>query len=545
MKVSFFTIIIIFHFAIRLLANDTLAVYTAPLGVRTSEKFSVNVSQNGINQQSFVYYSTPWDNDEHNASEIRTGVIKGINSNEKLREFYFKGNVADINMQQSVAWTCFSFSGTIKIAIKFKPGNINEFKVLPTAAGIQGFIVNNDILELVINKPEKLAIVINGDYLNPLFLFADAPEVGVPDKNTRGTLVIKPGDNLSRVKKKASTSHTLYFEPGVHNIGVGFEVFSNQTIYLAGGAYVLGTFHGMNACNVNFRGRGILSGDSISREYVYRLKGKPYQQSVVERMRYHAINMLAEDNKKSWNTFADYPGVGSDNLNIEGITIASPRQFFIRASGVPITIHNVKMVGSWPYNTDGVSAIGQANTTVYDCFFNNNDDAIYVNPDYVNIHHCIFWQNNNGCVFQFSWGGDPKNHKGGYIHDNDIVFSGYTNDANNRMIIGSRKSGPGDITDIYFKNIRIEGPVWCLFRLETNGSGNLGSISNIRFENITVNGPVINKSRIVSSKGIKQGESSASWIKDIFFKNVIINDKPLSINDIDIDKFQTKNIIVE
>ena len=544
-KVSFFTIIISFLFAIRSLANDTLAVYTAPHGVRTSEKFAVNVSQNGNIQQSFVYYSTPLDNDEHNATQVRTGVINGINANEKLRTFYFKGKIADINKEQSVAWTCFSFSGTIKIAIKFKLENINEFKVLPTAAGLQGVVVDNNVLEITIDKPAKLAIVINGDYLNPLFLFADAPEVGVPNKNAKGTLVIKPGDKISKLKNKSSKASCIYFEPGVHNIGVGFEVFSNQTIYLAGGAYVMGTFHGMKACNVNFRGRGILSGDSISREYVYRLKGKPYQQSVVERMRYHAINMLAEDNKKSWNTFADYPGVGSDNLNIEGITIASPRQFFIRASGVPITIHNVKMVGSWPYNTDGVSCIGQANTTVYDCFFNNNDDAIYVSPDYVNIHHCIFWQNNNGCVFQFSWGGDPKNHKGGYIHDNDIVFAGYTNEANNRMIFGSRKSGPGDIADIYFKNIRIEGPVWSLFRLETNGSGNLGSISNIRFENITVDGPVINKSRIISSKGIKEGETSTSWIKDIYFKNVMINGKPISKDDIEMNGFQIKNILIE
>jgi len=525
-------------------AEDFVAVYPAPKGVHSSPRYLVEVEQNHKQYSSFVYLSTPLDNDEHNAVEVRTGVIKGINENETLRQFYFKGKTMPPDTEQSVAWTCFSFSGIIKTRIRFLHGDIREYKILPSAAGIEALVSGNELV-FNLNEPHKLAIVINGDYLNPLFLFADAPEVGVPDKNTKGTLVIKPGDNLSKVKNKASKSHTLYFEPGVHNIGVGFEVFSNQTIYLEGGAYVLGTFHGMKACNVSFRGRGVLSGDSISREYVYRLKGKPYQQSVVERMRYHAINMLAEDNRKNWNTFADYPGVGSDNLNIEGITIASPRQFFIRASGVPITIHNVKMVGSWPYNTDGVSAIGQAHTTVYDCFFNNNDDAIYVSPDYVNVHHCIFWQNNNGCVFQFSWGGDPKNHKGGYIHDCDIIFTGHVSEANNRMIFGSRKSGPGDIKDILFKNIRIEGPVWSLIRLETNGAGNLGSISNIQFENITVNGPIIKKSTIISSRGRRMGETSASWISDIRFKNVLLNGKPFSADDIMIDSFQTKDIIIE
>ncbi len=118
-------------------------------------------------------------------------------------------------------------------------------------------------------------------------------------------------------------------------------------------------------------------------------------------------------------------------------------------------------------------------------------------------------------------------------------------EANNRMIFGSRKSGPGDIKDILFKNIRIEGPVWSLIRLETNGAGNLGSISNIQFENITVNGPVIKKSTIISSRGRKPGETSDSWISNIRFKNVVLNGKPFSADDLLIDSFQTKNIIIE
>jgi polygalacturonase len=113
------------------------------------------------------------------------------------------------------------------------------------------------------------------------------------------------------------------------------------------------------------------------------------------------------------------------------------------------------------------------------------------------------------------------------------------------MIFGSRKSGSGDISDIYFKNIRIEGPVWSLFRLETNGSGDLGSIYNIRFEDITVNGPIINKNRIRSSIGHKEGETSSSWIKDISFKNVLINGKPLTKEDIEIGDFQVEGIRIE
>ncbi len=113
------------------------------------------------------------------------------------------------------------------------------------------------------------------------------------------------------------------------------------------------------------------------------------------------------------------------------------------------------------------------------------------------------------------------------------------------MIIGSRKSGPEDISDVHFKNIRIEGPVWSLFRLETNGAGNLGSLYNITLENITVNGPVINKSTIISSKGRNDGESSTSWVRDITLKNILINGKKMTKHDIVIGDFQVINTVIE
>jgi hypothetical protein len=519
-------------------------VYPAPKGVKTSDRYKVKVADDKNKSDSFVYYSTPLDDDSPKAESTRNGVIKGINENEALRNFYFGGKTADLNTEQSVAWTCFSFKGKIQITVE-NSSEIKSFKILPSNLNLKGTILNNQ-LSFTLDNPSKLAVVINGDYLNPLFIFGDAPEVAVPSKTAVGTLLIKEGTNFKNIREKVKKASVIYFEPGVHPIGVAFEIFSNQTVYLAGGAYLVGTLHGMMASNVTIRGRGVLAGDGISRAEVLAMKSvNDTKIKVAKRMRYHAINMLSAENETSWNSFADNPGKGCDNLNIEGITIASPRQFFIRATGVPITIHNVKMLGSWPYNTDGVSTIGQGHTTVFDCFFNCNDDAIYVSPNYCNIHHCTFWQGNNGCVFQFHWGSSPVDEQGGYIHDCDIIHSGHVAEANNRMLIGSRKSGPGDLSDVYFRNIRIEGPVWSLFRIETNESGNVGSFKNIHFENISVNGFVLNKSTIKSSKNRKEGETSTSWIKDIYFKNVTINGKKITKDDFDIGTFQVENVVIE
>jgi len=519
-------------------------VYPAPKGVKSSARYTLSVIQDGRAFQSFVYYSTPLDNDADNAEKIRHEVISGINSNEQLKNFYFQGQEKPLDTEQSVAWSCFSFSGKIQVEISI-PDTISSFKILPSSAGIEGIVKGNKLMFLL-DSPQKLSVVINNDYLNPLFVFADPLEVGVPDKSADGTLVIHEGDDCNTIKEKVKKASVLWFEPGVHHIGVGFQVYEGQTVYLEGGSYLLGTIHGYMSPNVTIKGRGVLAGDEISRSAVLALKRETgFTKRIVERMRYHAINMLCAQNDSSWNAFADYPGKGCDNLVIEGITIASPRQFYIRATGVPMTVYNVKMVGSWPYNTDGFSGIGQANTTVFDCFFHCNDDAIYVTPDNCHIHHCNFWQGNNGCVFQFAWGSAPKTQGGGFIHDCNILHNGHVAEANNRMVFGSRKQGPGDIENIHFKNINVEGPVWSLIRLETNGDGELGSFRNIVFENINVDGPVIHKSRIISSKGRNDGSPSTSWIQDITLKNVRLNGNPLSREDLEVDEFQVDNVLVE
>lgn len=524
--------------------NDGVDVYPMPEGVQESPHFNVSVVQCGIKQNSFVYYSTPLDNDADNAGKIRHEVVRGINQNKKLRDFYFHGQEKPLDSEQSVSWTCFSFSGKIHVKISGKKA-ISSFKILPSSAGIKG-IVDGNMLNFTLDSPQKLGIVLNDDYLNPLFLFADAPEVGLPDKIDPGTLVIKQGSDCKKLVQQVKKASVIWFEPGVHHIGVGFQVYDNQTVYLEGGSYLLGTIHGYMAPNVTIRGRGVLAGDSISRKEVLNLKHQSgFTQRIVQRMRFHAINMLSNQNDSSWNAFADFPGHGCDNLTIEGITIASPRQFFIRATGVPMTIYNVKMVGAWPYNTDGFSGIGQTNTTVFDCFFNNNDDAIYVAPNNCHIHHCNFWQGNNGCVFQFAWGSAHQTQGGGFIHDCNILHVGHVAEANNRMVFGSRKSGSGDIENIHFKNINIEGPVWSLIRLETNGVGELGSLKNITFENIQVNGQVLNKSTILSSIGRKVGEESTSWIEDITMKNIRINGRKMTKDDFIIGNYHVKNIQFE
>ena len=118
-------------------------------------------------------------------------------------------------------------------------------------------------------------------------------------------------------------------------------------MYLAPGSYVHGGFITTGHQPIKIHGRGILSGEK------YKLDDSRFSYAIVPMDK------------------------GSYHLE-EGLVIVDPPGFFIRVlTGDHNTVRNVKTVGAWTYNTDGVS-VGN-NGLVEDSFFMVNDDAIKIN----------------------------------------------------------------------------------------------------------------------------------------------------------------------
>nr|KAG5714633.1 hypothetical protein BaRGS_000121 [Batillaria attramentaria] len=86
---------------------------------------------------------------------------------------------------------------------------------------------------------------------------------------------------------------------------------------------------------------------------------------------------------------------------IEGVTISESMGFFFRALSDSCTVRNIKTVGAWINNNDGI-ATGD-NGVVQDCFIHANDDAIKIYSDGMHVSRCVVWQGLNGAVFQTGW----------------------------------------------------------------------------------------------------------------------------------------------
>ena len=103
----------------------------------------------------------------------------------------------------------------------------------------------------------------DGPPIHTVTIFAN-PFLSAPSLEDPGVLQVSPG-------QEAPTEgpwHTLYFLPGLHDIGLDFLIKANRSYYISGEAVVYGTLSKDeklegNGENIHIYGHGTLSGDKI------------------------------------------------------------------------------------------------------------------------------------------------------------------------------------------------------------------------------------------------------------------------------------------
>ena len=139
---------------------------------------------------------------------------------------------------------------------------------------------------VTINKPSLFAVDINGQMdnqntgkipnngtqdrgyydgppIHTLTIFANPFLDNKPSLEDEGVYPVAPGE---RPPEKGSWN-TLYFMPGIHDIGHSFTVWQNKTYYIPGDAIIYGTMNNNifeDAQNVTIFGHGTISGDRLT-----------------------------------------------------------------------------------------------------------------------------------------------------------------------------------------------------------------------------------------------------------------------------------------
>ncbi|MCG8699295.1 MAG: T9SS type A sorting domain-containing protein, partial [Bacteroidales bacterium] len=84
---------------------------------------------------------------------------------------------------------------------------------------------------------------------------------------------------------------------------------------------------------------------------------------------------------------------------IYGITMVNGRHFAARVSA-DAHVQNVKFYG-YRANNDGI--VAGADSKIENCFFKCNDDHIKLYNPRMIVRNCVFYEQQNGAIFQFAW----------------------------------------------------------------------------------------------------------------------------------------------
>lgn len=382
---------------------------------------------------------------------------------------------------------------------------IDKCTIRPTEYGIVPKITGNTV-EFKLPGPCQTVVEFDGHY-EALHLFANPEKLSV-DK----------------------TEATRYFKPGVHNAGL-ITVGSNETIYIDEGAIVYGAIRSENASNIKIVGKGILDASRMSEGHIISLEGV------------------------------------KDAL-IEGIIMKEPLGWAV----VPyycdgVTFDNVKLIGFWRSNTDGIDIVNSKNVTIRNSFVRSFDDCITFKGqkgvydsqqnarvmENITVDNCVLWNDWGKC---FEFGAETVVDEIRNVNIRNCFIPHFT------MVAMSIQNGDrARVHDVHFENISVEEPImeramlngrpygtdWWgttigmeVMRTEWSQDEIRGNIDNITFKNIRHIGTVC---RGVSITGLDADHKT----KDIHITDYSVHGVKVDSKDNSYIKIgdYTENVIVD
>ena len=482
-------------------ADDSLLVYPPVPGLAASEHYKVRVRPAGRGEWKSAF---AWET-----------VCKTV---EKKTDAYF-----DHLAGWTHAYVNFETTGAVEIEIARANGEPIRTAAVHPQRKASACAVRDGRALVTLDQPCLVAVDIDGQmdgqdtgkgYKGPpihtISIFANPPLIGKPRPGDPGVQIVKPGE----LPPADGSWTTLYFLPGVHDIGLAYPLRADRQYYIPGDAIVYGTLSSTKwgeGKNIRIFGLGTLSGA--------RLKHPGYVKPSIpekEHARYRPIEI-----------------VGTTDTRVEGITIADSATHSLMLihpykPGHPNEVKWTKIF-TWRANGDGINPFG--NTLIEDCFIRTQDDSLYVNGP--GIRRTVLWNDANGSSFVLS--STPQlTGRTLLVEDCDVIYArAKWHHWSGGRVFNMRGEGGGAAgSGVIFRNINIEDPrptlqqfFLCMTMPEPYSkdaeSREPGDLAGLVFENIAIAAP-----GVLGEPQMLWGKPGAR-IRDIIFKNLTIGGKPV------------------
>ncbi len=251
--------------------------------------------------------------------------------------------------------------------------------------------------------------------------------------------------------------NVIYFGRGEHNVGT-ITLESNQTLFIDEGAVVFGCVKAVDAENIRILGNGILDNSKNKEKILFEYNAENNTSAIKNAKRQHTVQL-------------EY----CENITIKGITIRDSLVYNIRPIACKrLNISNVKIIGCWRYNSDGIDMHNCEDVVIENCFIRTFDDSICIKG-----FDCYYEGDVEKAVKEAMY----RNGKAYDVFRNVLVKNCVIwNDWGKCLEIGAETRAE-EITNIHFLDCCI---IHVTHRVLDINNVDYADVNNIRFENISV-----------------------------------------------------------
>lgn len=437
---------------------------------------------------------------------------------------WWPGHQRPLDQTEFASYANFSISGKVTVTIKSINKPINKVDIRPCALGIIPEIQGNTIT-FTIDKPCHFTVEIN-DWHGCLHVFASKPEEYAVDINDQ---------------------NVIYFGPGIHKAGL-ITLKSNQTLYLHESAVVYGTIYANEAENIKVLGRGVIDSS------IYK-RGTEYKGDLSESEEVLLALKEMNENRGVGNVLMRF----CKNVVIDGVIFRDPPEWSFNIYNCQnVVINDVKLIGLWRYNADGIDIWLGKDFVISNSFIRSFDDSIVARGtcgekdedvfENMYVHNCVLW-----C----EWGRAIEVWTSAYpSHINKLLFKDcyIIRTCHVAMDLQIYDSGPTYMNDIVCENIYVETdlhadrPIYQKFddQVYMNTDENympelifignaykfkkpknrIGLDADVHFENITFKNIHVYGNRMPNS--LIKTIDGYMWVKNIVIDGIYFNENKLT-----------------
>ena len=366
----------------------------------------------------------------------------------------------------------FDFEGPVEVKVV----SAHQFKEKPELYPAREFSQDGNSIVFKADKPFTTCLF-RKQRESPLIIFGNPIEKDIPNKDD---------------------PNVVYFGPGIHVPEKPIELKSNQTLYLAGGAYVKGRLNA-SGDNITVRGRGILTGE------------------LSERFSSFFVNFDR-----------------CNNLTIKDIILKDTMTWtLILRDCDKVNIDNIKICCSRMLNDDGIDICNSSNVTIRNSFVRAQDDIIAIKGmrgkkacENILVEDSILWTDVAN-TFRIGYVCEAEAMRNIVCRNCDIPFYSinYRDPTHywSNAIIWLQPANEMPIHDVHFENLRIRSDGSDIIVLSANprvtsykGSKTAGTLRDCTIKNLSVDGKKGKFKGILYFKGFDEKHD----VKNITLENI-------------------------